>query len=54
MPFTPAAEILWMLVGGLDHQQVRDSMRLCAEEVMPRFKDQPPVVPAARRNAGVA
>ena len=54
MPFTPAAEILWMQVGGLDHQQVRDSMRLCAEEVMPHFKGQPPVVPAALRNVGVA
>ena len=54
MPFTPAAEILWMQVDGLDHQHVRDATRLCAEEVMPRFKGQPPVVPAALRNVGVA
>ena len=46
--------ILWMQAGGLDDQHVRDSMRLFAEEVMPRFKGQPPVVPAALRNARVA
>ena len=46
--------ILWMQVGGLDDQHVRDSMRPFAEEGMPRFKGQPPVVPAALRNARVA
>lgn len=39
--------ILWMQVGGLDDAHVRDSMRLFAEEVMPRFKGSEPVVPAA-------
>ena len=46
--------ILWMQVGGLDDKHVRDSMRLFAEEVMPRFKGQAPVVPSALRNAKVA
>ena len=46
--------ILWMQVGGLDDKHVRDSMRLFAEEVMPRFKGQPPVVPSALRNIKVA
>jgi alkanesulfonate monooxygenase SsuD/methylene tetrahydromethanopterin reductase-like flavin-dependent oxidoreductase (luciferase family) len=41
--------ILWMQVGGLDDKHVRDSMRLFAKEVMPRFKGKPPVVPAALR-----
>ena len=46
--------ILWMQVGGLDDKHVRDSMRLFAEEVMPRFKGKPPVVPSALRDVKVA
>lgn len=46
--------ILWMQVGGLDDKHVRDSMRLFAEAVMPRFKGKPPVVPSALRNVKVA
>lgn len=46
--------ILWMQVGGLDDRHVRDSMRLFAQEVMPRFKGQPPVVPDALRRDKVA
>ena len=43
--------ILWMQVGGLDDRHVRDSMRIFATEVMPRFKGKPPVVPPALREA---
>lgn len=46
--------IRWMQVGGLDDVHVRDSMRLFAEEVMPRFKGLPALVPSALREAKVA
>lgn len=41
-------EILcWMRVGGLDDKSVRKSMKIFAEEVMPHFADEEPVVPEA-------
>lgn len=46
--------ILWMQVGGLDDQHVRDSMYLFVEQVMPRCKGQAPLAPAASRNARLA
>ena len=46
--------ILWMQVGGLDDKHVRDSMRLFAEQVMPRFKGLPARVPSALRDVKVA
>jgi alkanesulfonate monooxygenase SsuD/methylene tetrahydromethanopterin reductase-like flavin-dependent oxidoreductase (luciferase family) len=37
----------WMRIGGLEDEKVRASMKLFAEEVMPQFKGQEPVVPEA-------
>ncbi len=35
----------WFRIGGLEHAKVRDSMKLFAEEVMPRFRERPMLVP---------
>lgn len=35
----------WMRIGGLSDEKVRASMKLFAEEVMPEFQGQDPVVP---------
>lgn len=43
--------ICWMRLGGLDDKKVKDSMRLFAKEVMPRFKDQGPVYPEILQKA---
>lgn len=37
----------WMRIGGLSDEKVRASMKLYAEEVMPQFQGQDPVVPDA-------
>jgi alkanesulfonate monooxygenase SsuD/methylene tetrahydromethanopterin reductase-like flavin-dependent oxidoreductase (luciferase family) len=39
----------WMRIGGLSDESVRDSMRLFAEEVMPEFQGQEPVIPDVLR-----
>jgi alkanesulfonate monooxygenase SsuD/methylene tetrahydromethanopterin reductase-like flavin-dependent oxidoreductase (luciferase family) len=35
----------WFRIGGLEDHKVRDSMKLFAEEVMPRFRDLPMQIP---------
>ncbi|HVT00501.1 MAG TPA: LLM class flavin-dependent oxidoreductase [Solirubrobacterales bacterium] len=35
----------WFRIGGLEDAKVRDSMKLFAEEVMPRFRDRPMLIP---------
>jgi hypothetical protein len=35
----------WFRIGGLEDAKVRDSMKLFAEEVMPRFRDRPMSIP---------
>ncbi|MFC4004124.1 LLM class flavin-dependent oxidoreductase [Prauserella oleivorans] len=42
--------ICWMRFGGLAHDKVIRSMELFAEDVMPHFRDRPPVVPRALRD----
>jgi alkanesulfonate monooxygenase SsuD/methylene tetrahydromethanopterin reductase-like flavin-dependent oxidoreductase (luciferase family) len=37
----------WMRIGGLSDDKVRSSMKLFAEEVMPQFQGQDPVIPDA-------
>ena len=41
----------WMRMGGLEHDKVMSSIELFAKEVIPQFKDRPPVVPKALREA---
>ena len=43
----------WMRIGGLEDHKVRASMKLFAEEVMPHFKDQAPVVPESLKGMAV-
>lgn len=42
--------ICWMRFGGLEHRKVLQSLELFAEQVMPHFRDRPPVVPSALRD----
>jgi alkanesulfonate monooxygenase SsuD/methylene tetrahydromethanopterin reductase-like flavin-dependent oxidoreductase (luciferase family) len=44
----------WMRIGGLEDHKVRASMKLFAEEVMPHFKGQDPVVPESLRKLATA
>lgn len=37
----------WFRIGGLEDSKVRDSMKLFAEEVMPKFRDRPMHIPAS-------
>jgi alkanesulfonate monooxygenase SsuD/methylene tetrahydromethanopterin reductase-like flavin-dependent oxidoreductase (luciferase family) len=41
----------WMRIGGLEDKKVRASMKLFAEEVMPRFQGKPDPVPAALQSS---
>jgi alkanesulfonate monooxygenase SsuD/methylene tetrahydromethanopterin reductase-like flavin-dependent oxidoreductase (luciferase family) len=43
----------WMRMGGLEHDKVISSLELFAKEVIPHFKDRPPVVPRALRSEAV-
>jgi alkanesulfonate monooxygenase SsuD/methylene tetrahydromethanopterin reductase-like flavin-dependent oxidoreductase (luciferase family) len=44
----------WMRIGGLSDKKVRASMKKFAEEVMPKFQGQDPVVPDALKEAPVS